>query len=159
LKYVEKSPGVYDVSFRRDELVSITASKPGYSTNSTKVKNASYSQLQKQSDRDIPLAMNWEYHRSLPSGLPSHYTETECYDLYEANVSFLFTWNVCSVCTMIVIKDNNGNIIDTFGIDDINHRPTNHPSYGSIRLKSPTRKICVFVQDKNGCTGNYHITQ
>ena len=56
LKYREVSPGVFEVTFRKDEKVSITASKTGYVTNSTKVKNASFSDLSVSQDRrDIPL--------------------------------------------------------------------------------------------------------
>ena len=149
LKYVEKSPGVYDVTFRKDELVSITASKAGYATNSTKVRNASYSQLQTQSDRDIPLIKNWDYQRGLTDDqIYPNYTETQCYDLYEAPVSFTFTWSLCSACTTITIKDANGNLIDAVSTGS-----------GSQRYKSPTRKICVSVKNDNGHSFNYHISQ
>ena len=73
---------------------------------------------------------------------------------------FTFDWSVCSVCTMITIKDDNGNIIDTFGVDATYQQPgtpTNNPSTGSKQLKSPTRKICVIVQDMNTCPAQYHI--
>ena len=149
LKFVEKSPGVYDVTFRKDEFVSITASKAGYMTNSTKVSNASYSQLQTQNDRDIPLIMNWDYQRGLNDDqIYSNYSETECYDLYNAPVSFNFTWSLCSACTTITIMDANGNIIGTVS-----------SSNGSNRYTSSTRKICVSVKDDNGHAFEYHISQ
>lgn len=147
LKYVEKSPGVFDVTFRRDELVSITASKAGYGSNSTKVMNASYNQLQTQSDRDIPLLKNWAYDHEL-SNVPEKYTEKQCYDLYEAPASFLFSWSLCSYCTTITIKDDNGNNIDVIVSEN-----------GSQRYTSPTRRICVSVKDDNGHPFEYHIRQ
>ena len=155
LKYVEKSPGVFDVSFRRDELVSITASKAGYDSNSTKVKNAGYNQLQTQSDRDIPLKLNWEYHRSLPDGLGSDYSEKKCYDLYEAPVTFTFSWTLCNGCTTITLMDSNGNVIENIG-----YRSTSNSSgSGTQRFRSSTHEICVKVFNENGHPFEYHITQ
>ena len=154
LKYTEKTPGVFDVTFRKDEQISITASKTGYGTNSKKVRNASYSQLQTQNDRDIPLAKNWEYHHSLSDGLGSNYTETKCYDLYDAPVSFLFTWTLCSGCTKITITDDNGKIIQEIG-----YKTSDNSGSGSKRWTSPTRKICVSVDNENGHPFGYDITQ
>lgn len=147
--------GVFQVSFRKDERISITASKTAYSTNSTKIRNASLNQLSTQQDRDIPLKRSWSYDYSNNAKY-----STDCYDLYSAPATFTFNWSICSVCTMIVIKDDNGNIIDTFGVDATTQQPglpTNNPASGSKRIQSPTRRICVFVQDMNQCSAEYHI--
>lgn len=60
LTYRLISPGVFEVSFRKDELLSITASKTGYVTNFSSVKNASYNDLDtpNQKRRDIPLTQD-----------------------------------------------------------------------------------------------------
>ena len=57
LPYRLVSPGVFVVTFRKDELLSITASKTRYVTNYTSVKNASFNDLNtpNQKRRDIPL--------------------------------------------------------------------------------------------------------
>ena len=85
-------------------------------------------------------------------------SHTKCYDLYGAPVTFTFSWNLCMYCTMIVIKDDKGNVIDTFGYDDVNHTQVNNAKdRGTKKITSPTRHICVTVQDVNGHNAEYHI--
>ncbi len=51
--------GNFSVTFRKAELLSITASKKAYTTNSTKVRNRTWSYLKEsQERRDIPLKMD-----------------------------------------------------------------------------------------------------
>lgn len=155
LKYKEQSPGVFEVTFRRDELVSITASKPGYGSNSTKVKNAGYNQLKSQSDRDIPLQMDWDYQWGLDkSQLSKNYVETKCYDLYKAPVSFTFSWSLCNGCTNMTVTDENGNTLAFVGYQTGDKREN-----ASLRLTSSTRKVCVTVSNDNGHTFSYHISK
>lgn len=85
-------------------------------------------------------------------------SHTKCYDLYGAPVTFTFSWNLCMGCTMIVIKDDNGDVIDTFGYDDVNHTQVNNAKdRGTRKITSSTRQICVTVQDVNGHDAEYHI--
>ena len=147
--------GVFSVTFRKDELLSITASKNGFITNSTKVNRNTYNELNvaNQSRRDIPLKLQYDY-----SGTDR--TKTECYDLLSAPVSFSFDWSLCNGCTLIVIEDSNGNIIDSFGKDYSVNPPkdSNHPSgSGKQTLKSPTQRICIKIQNINGHSCEYHI--
>ena len=147
--------GTFVVSkVRLTSKISITASKAGFATNSTKVRNASCSQLQTQNDRDIPLKKHWEYHHSLSDGLPTNYTENKCYDLFDAPVSFNFSWYLCTGCTKIIVKDGNGRIIKEYG-----YQTSNNTTGGPERLTSPTRKVCVYVDNQNGHAFSYDITQ
>ena len=158
LKYNETSPGVFEVTFRRDELVSITASKAGYGTNSTKVQNASYNQLGSQSDRDIPLRKDWHYERDGDDWTDCsgcNCTENECYDLYEAPVTFTFRWtDFCTGCTTFIVMDDNGNTLAEIGSGTNNN---NKP--GSVRLTSPTRKIWVKMTNQNCHPFHYYVEQ
>ena len=60
LKPSNSGSGVFSVTFRKDELLSITASKTGYTTNSTKVNRNTYNELNvaNQQRRDIPLKLD-----------------------------------------------------------------------------------------------------
>lgn len=153
LNPINYANGVFNVKFRKDERLSITASKSGYSTNSTKVNNAGLNQLGKQNARDIPLTKrNWNYNRHQTSVTPG-YTENQCYDLYESPITFTFILHeFCNAnCTTIKVMDANGNTLAEFSSSD------NPPI--TRRLTSPTRKICVSVVDKNGHAFNYSIKQ
>lgn len=57
LQPVNSGTGEFSVTMRKAELLSIVASRSGFVTNSTKVKNASYNELHSapQERRDIPL--------------------------------------------------------------------------------------------------------
>ena len=155
LKFKETSPGVFEVTFRRDELVSITASKAGYASNSTKVNNVGYNQLKSQSDRDIPLRKNWDYFDEGEEGvIPRNLVKTQCYDLYKAPESFLFSWKLCNGCTRIIVKDDNGKTLF-----DVGYQASDRREEGNIRLTTSTRKICVTLTNDNGHYYNYHISQ
>lgn len=152
LKPSNSGSGVFNVTFRKDELLSIVASKTGYSTNSTKVKNASYNQLGAQSARDIPLKKSWRYDYNQTSVFPG-FTERKCYDLYEAPITFTFTLHqFCnSDCTTIKVQDANGNLLAVFSNTD--SAPITR------RLTSQTREVCVSVVDKNGHVFHYSLSQ
>lgn len=141
--------GEFNVTMRKNELLSIVASKEGFVTNKTKVKNSSYNQLITQKDRDIPLAKSFRYDRSL-SDNDAHpaYSERKCYDLYSAPVSFTFDWRMCSACTRITIVDSDGNIIAVLS-----------NSNGNQIFTSQTQQICVSVENDNGHAFEYHIKQ
>ncbi len=146
--------GEFKVSMQKDEFISITASKQGYLTNSTKIRNAGYSYLSaSQSNRDIPMSYIFRFDRAFPGGESNH-NESNCYDLPSAPISFAFKWHLCTVCTTITIKDDNGNVITTLG-----YQTNRNQQDGTIRLTSPTKRICVFVNDNNGCNFDYHISQ
>jgi len=149
LRPVNSGDGNFPVTMRKNELLSIVASKKGYATNSTKVKNCRYNQLTTQKDRDIPLKKELLIDRSLSDDdVPMAYSETQCYDLGDAPVSFMFSCRLCSACTRITITDANGNLITTLG-----------NSSGNQRFTSPTQRICVSVQNDNGHAFEYHIRQ
>ncbi|MBQ3844795.1 MAG: hypothetical protein II817_07465 [Bacteroidales bacterium] len=141
--------GEFTVIMRKNELISIVASKDGFVTNQSKVKNAGYNQLLTQNDRDIPLAKSLEYDRALSADdIHPSYSETHCYDLYDAPASFSFNWSLCSACTKITITDSNGNTIAVLSSGS-----------GSQRFTSSTQQICVSVTNDNGHAFEYHIRQ
>lgn len=152
--------GDFTLQVYKGEILSITAAKKGYATNSTKVsnKNTSALEIAAQSERDIPLKADpvvYNYSGNTKG------VSKECYDLKEAPCGFSFTWSTCSACTMLEVIDDNGNVLGRFGIDSPNgdSRGVIHsaPS-GSTVLRSSTQNICVTMQNVNGCNCSYTIT-
>ncbi len=154
------SDGDFVLQVYRGENLSITASKSGYSPNSTKIANKNTSNLEKaaQSERDIPLK---------PNPVVYHYSgntkgiSKECYDLKDAPARFKFDWMTCSACTMLEVTDDNGNVLGRFGIDSPNGDSNgirHSASSGTTVLQSSTRNICVMMKNVNGCNCNYTIS-
>lgn len=148
--------GEFTVKARLGEQVSIVASKDGYSTNSTTVRNTPMSDL--KSGKDIPLKpdpVEYNYSKDIQG------VSKECYDLKRSPVvRFSFSWNCCSACTLIVVQDDNGNVIARFGVDSPGGNGDGMrytPPSGSVVLSSSTQSICVLVQNVNGHVCTYQI--
>lgn len=147
--------GAFEVYARIDENLSITASKQGFSTNSTTVNNTPVSSL--RNGTDIPLKadpLSYVYRGQ-------HKGQTkECYDLMEAPAEFIFSWKVCLACTMLVVTDANGNVLGRYGRNAPNG-DNNGQLYsaesGTVRLKSNTQEICVTRTNVNGHNCYYQI--
>ena len=144
--------GSFKIKMRKDELISITASKKDCVTNSTKVNTADYNYLMSsQSNRDIPML--WFFDLQIPyTGVSQLYWE--CYDLPVAPGSkFTFEWSgLSSECTQIYIEDANGKRLGTYG-----YQTNNNKKNGSVKLTATTSRICVYVIDGNGHACKYHI--
>lgn len=156
LKPTDSGRGEFNVTFRRCETLSITASKKDYATNSTTVQRRDWDYLSADKKRrDIPMRPEFIYQYS-----GNNRSYTECYDLKSAPASFTFSWETCLVCTMIIVKDENGNELGRFGVNNPSGQgfvTPYSPGTGDCVLKSPTRQICVYVTDVNGCHCQYTI--
>ena len=159
LKPTNSGTGEFEVTFRRGELLSIAASKSGYRNTTNKVTSQSWDYLQvDQSRRDIPLKRDPVVYENPghPQGI-----SRDCYDLKAAPSDFLFEWDVCSVCTMLTVYDDNGNMLGQFGINSPGgdgQGTVYSPASGSTVLHSQTQNICVVRQCVNGDKGWYRIS-
>ena len=152
-----KSDGSFSVKFRKDENISITASKPQYDTNDYTVRNASYNDLNNPKKRIIPL-------KSKPLAYENqdhpNYGK-KCYPLHKKNRTFRLDWDLCEICTMITVVDDNGNVLGRFGIDspggDGNGKRYTPPS-GSTTLRCPTETVCVIIQSVNDDLAHFKIS-
>lgn len=151
------STGSFTVKARVNENLSITASKGGYATNSTTVKNELVSNL--KGGRKIPLKPDPVIYEnsSGPRG-----TTKDCYDLKDAPCDFLFEWKLCDACTMLIVTDTNGSVLGRFGRND----PAGHGGgiqytlpQGSKVLHSSTQTVCVTRTDVNGDPCWYRISK
>ncbi len=142
------SSGVFNVTFRRGEKLSITASKRGYSSNSNKVNNQTWDYLNVSQDRrDIPLKnpLKYEYRGSR--------NEEKKYDMVYPNREFKFEWKVCSYCTTITLMDDaNRTIGRSYGYSNY------ADSLGTVILRCPTRYLKVIIRNINSHDAYYSIT-
>lgn len=158
----DSGSGEFNVTFRRVEKLSILASKTdaasgiAYVRTTDKVTQKDYEYLKvDQERRDIPLSLPLVYENNQhPKG-----SATDCYDM-KRPCDFIFQWQLCSVCTMLIVKDGNGKELGRFGIDspDGDSKGTVYsPPTGSIQLRTTTSTICVTRVDVNGCACSYLI--
>lgn len=157
LKPSNSGNGAFDVEFRMAEKLTIRASKAGYKNTTNKVNAQTYSILNSNAnERTIPLKSDpLIYNYKKGKG-----TFTECYDLKEAPATFNFSWNLCSVCTMIIVTDKNGTELGRYGIDSPkgdNNGQRFSPSSGSTTLTSQTREVCITSVVVNACTADCTI--
>ncbi len=155
--YNSGSTGAFTVKARVNEKLSITASKGGYATNSTTVRNEPVSNL--KAGRKIPLKPEPVIYEN-SSGIQG--TTKDCYDLKDSPCDFLLEWKLCDACTMLIVTDANGNILGRFGRND----PAGHgrgiqytPPQGSKVLHSSTQTVCVTRTDVNGDPCWYRISK
>lgn len=147
----------FTVKARMAERLSIKAFKSGYTANNTTVNNEPVANLEQ--GRKIPLKpSNVSYIN--PKGPKG--TVKDCYDMKEDNYDFIFQWKTCSVCTMLVVTDANGNVLGRFGTNspagDGKGQKFSNPE-GSARLHSSTQTVCVTRTDVNGCTCWYKLSK
>lgn len=149
--------GEFTVTARIDENIFVIASKVSYETNSTTVHNEPVTNL--QNGRKIPLTPKpVVYEHSSPAqGQSKNY-----YEMGDGPCNFIFEWNLCDACTMIVVTDSNGNVIRRFGRNapgGDSRGPQYSPPQGSMTLHSPTHMICVTKVNVNGHNCWYKITK
>lgn len=158
LQPANSGTGEFVVEARISERLSITASKRGFSTNSTTVNNTPVTQLQNRVTeiplKGDPLVFD---HQDSNQGVTRN-----CYDLCEAPCVIKFDWEVCDACTMLVITDGNGRELKRLGRND----PQGGGGgvqyslpQGSIQLTCPTEDICVTSTNVWGHKCHYRITK
>lgn len=155
--YNSGSTGVFTVKARVNENLSITASKGGYATNSTSVRNEPVSNL--KAGRKIPLKSEPVIYEN---SLGTQGVTKDCYDLKDSPCDFLLEWKLCDVCTMLIVTDADGNILGQFGRNDPAGRGGGiqyTPPQGSKVLHSSTQTICVTRTDVNGDPCWYRISK
>lgn len=146
--------GTFGVAARILENLSVVATKTGYKTNNTTVRNTPVSQL--KGIVDIPLDRNDPKVFNYDS--PAQYDHNNVYDFGSAPVKFNFTWKFCEYCTYIVVSDANGNELKRVGTDDSTNTIFS-PSSGSCVITSPTAKVKVWVHNSNGHDCRYTLTE
>lgn len=157
LKPIGYTNAEFDVEMRKEESLSITASKNGFGSNSSTVNNTPASSLENKTT-DIPLKskpLNFNFSAS-PKG-----SFRECYDLEYAPRTFTFSWETCSVCTGLTVVDGNGKVLGRFGVnspDGQTQTATYSPPTGSTTLTSSTTTVCVIGNDVNTCPCKYSIS-
>ncbi len=150
------STGEFIVTARYDENISVVASKAGYKTNSTTVRNEPVTNL--RNGRKIPLFKPIVYEHSSPAQGQSK----NCYEMGEVPCNFMFEWRLCDACTMITVTDGNGNVIRQFGRNAPNgdgNGPQYSPPQGSMLLRLSTPTVCVTKVNVNGHDCWYKITK
>lgn len=155
--------GVFNVTFRKGEELSIIASKKHFGSNSSKVHEQTWGYLNvSQNRRDIPLKVDPIVYEN--QDCPKY--GKKCYPLFEENRTFRLDWDLCRNCTMIIVQDAKGNELERFGTDSPNcdhegpkyNHPGNTYFKGSIRLKCPTETVCVIIKSWCEDEANFKIT-
>jgi len=149
--------GEFTVSARINENLSITASKRGYSTNSTTVNHTPVSTLQNKVTeiplKEDPVIYN---HQDSNKGRTKN-----CFDLHDAPSRIRFTWRNCPNCTYIIVTDGNGRELKRVGHNDpngngggVSYTPGEN---GTVELTCPTEEICITSINVNGHICKYCI--
>lgn len=154
--------GAFNVTFRKCEKLTIVASKNGYKNTTNKVSAQTWNYLKDAQDRrDIPLKHDPV---SFVNGDHPQGSQKNCYELPEPG-DFLFEWDVCSVCTMLIVTDGNGKELGRFGTDDPSGGSSLFggarvltPAKGATKLRSSTKTVCVTRVCVNGDKSWYKIS-
>ena len=148
LKPTNSGNGEFDVTFKITEKLTIVASKKGYKDNGDKVKAQTFHYLKdSQERRDIPLNSPFRYEYSGNDGKVK-----KKYDLFKPNCAFEFYYNVCSGCTTVTLKDDNGNILGCYGYE------ADGNDSGRMIITCSTKTLHVVVVNGNHHPAHYIIT-
>lgn len=150
--------GEFSVKAFLTENLSIRASKDTYQTNDRTVNNTPVMKLYNTTTpiplKEVPL--KYEYDKVTQGATQ------DCYDLKEPGQTITFTWSVCDACTMLIMKDENGNEIQRFGRNDPaggGQGVSYSLASGTTMIKIPTQTVCIYQMNVNGHRTCYTITR
>lgn len=126
------------------------AARKGSKSNGSSINGQSVRQLMNaaQKDRDIPLEVSYDFSSS-NAGMSS-----QNYDMGPGPYNFSISWNLCSGCTILTLKDGN-NVIATLGYLG----QTNTSASGTMIFRSNSPTLVVLVKNDNGHDCKYTITR